>query len=1174
MDHTATADRNFARSIDSPKPVESTLQRWIKFLRVELAPFPGRAESTLRLVLAVTAALIFSQTLRVPSTAISIYVIFFVFQDDSVGSTKIGVAAIIALTIVVGVLLLVAKCFVDADAIRVTTIFALLWASMFLSRILVLGVVGRLFAVVIAMFLMLSDAISRGDQLVRTVLYFWPIIGVSVGAALVVEWLWKRRPEKTIRLELVARLEAVRAWCDAVEAPAPHDVQAQRAARLRSLALAGSVRLRGLLGRLDSSDPSTRHRIATLRRAGEAVDELIVATAAIASVPQLSRTADEKAYLMSVSAELDRCLDQSRSGEVDAVVETLRGVGGPTATPSFARIDRALANLRQVSSNAPSAPPAVVPPVPAEHKKAGPFVPDAFSNPEYWQYAVKATLAVAICYVFITAVDWPGARTALITCVVTSLTTLGASTEKQALRFSGLMVGGLLGIGVVIFLIPHMVSIASLMVVIAAGTALAGWVARGGPRISYAGFQIALAFYLTFVEGYGPSTDLTPIRDRAVGIGMGIVVIAFLFRYLWPVRARELLHRQIPQAVGDLANLARQKPPRSPAPTATGRLAQMGQLLAEGALEPDERKRPLPDFNRHREVVEDAEAVLFLLRSSTAPAELEAAELAALAPTSAPSPLSAPASQSDGQREDSALTNAIGRLRQSMMAARVLFILAMTFIGGIPALRAQWEPFKFAPPSPTKQWDDPRLPSYRDELERMRRDEGSPLLIRAPGGMEIRLQPKHIYSLPELVDIAELVNPETRVAWQQARKAAIGVGLYQSSYYPQITFVGAIGRNELLVNTPSQIEILARANVHANVAAPLLDLKWLLFDFGGREASVNLSKQKLAAANQVFNLRHQQIILRVTKAYYALNTVIGKMRVARSAVESTNSVERAATLRLNTGLATQIDVLLSRQQAAQAVFELEQAVANENLARAELADSMGIRPTIGLQVRDISREALPSRLLAAMDAYIDRALVQRPDLVAKVANLRAANAEVRKARAELLPSIALTGNLQKLFVDGTVDPGPIGPINVRERGYGVFLNLKWPLFDGGANINKIRLAQSERAASEAELDLARDEAVGQVFRAYTNLRSSYQRRSAATALLSASDEAYTGTVESYKNGLATINDVLAARRGLTNAQEVEVANLAEIYTYWANLAFATGELGVKPSVRRTMSRGK
>ncbi len=1165
MDLTATADGNLARSTDSTKPIESTLQRWTNYLRVELAPFPGRAEATIRLVLAVTVALIFSETLRVPSTAVSIYIIFFVFQDDSISTTKLGFVAMISLTFIVVVLLLVSKCFVDVNAIRIPVIFGLFAGSIFLSRVLVFGMVGKLFAVLIVMNLMISDAISSGDQLVRADLYFWPIIGISVGSALLVEWLWKRRPEKAIRLETVARLEAVRAWLEAIAAPGSDDVRLRTSTRLRSLALGGSVRLRGLLGRLDFTEPSGRHRIATLRRVGERVDDLVVAAAATAASPAPLPTADERAYLSSVSAELDRCLEQARLGRLETALDALR-CGGTTASPTFARIDRAVAGLRQSAADAPAAPAAAVATVAAARKGHGPFVPDAFSNPEYWQYAIKTTLAVAICYVFIDAVNWPGTKTALFTCVVMSLTTLGASTEKGALRFSGMVVGGLLGIGVVLLLMPHMVSIASLVVVIAAGTALAGWVARGSPRISYAGFQIALAFYLTFVEGYGPSTNLTPIRDRAVGIAMGVVVMLFVFRFLWPVRARELLQRQIPLAVDDLAELARQRPPRSTAATATARFAQLDQLLAEGVLETDEQKRPLPAFSCQKKIVEDAESVLFLLRSSTAPAEREAAGLAALTAERAPAPSSGP--PAPDSHDDVALTQAVGQLRQSMMAARTLLILAIAFIVGVPALHAQWEPFKLAPPAPTKQWDDPRLPSYREGLERLRNNEGSPLVIQAPGGMEIRLQPSHVYSLPELVDIAELVNPETRVAWQQARKAAIGVGLFQSSYYPQITFDGSLNKHEIVVNTPSQIELLARANIHAGNAFPLLDFKWLLFDFGGREASVDASKQKLAAANQLFNLKHQQIIFKVTKAYYALNTAIGKVRVARSSVESANSVAGAATLRLNNGLGTQIDLLLSRQQAAQAAFELEQAVANENLARADLADSMGIRPTVRLQVRDISRAALPRRLMSAMDAYIDRALVQRPDLVAKLASLRGAEAEVRKARAALLPSFSLGGNVEMLYGSGTVSPGPIGNFSYRERGYLIALNLTWPLFDGGANINKIRQAQSEKAAADAELALARDEAVGQVFRAYTNLRSAYQRRQSASALLAASDEAYAGSVESYKNGLATINDVLATRRGLSNAQEVELANLAEIYTYWANLAFASGDLGPQASSRR------
>jgi outer membrane protein len=513
------------------------------------------------------------------------------------------------------------------------------------------------------------------------------------------------------------------------------------------------------------------------------------------------------------------------------------------------------------------------------------------------------------------------------------------------------------------------------------------------------------------------------------------------------------------------------------------------------------------------------------------------------------------------------------RLNSSDQKRRAL-VLTLCLVGVAGVARAQWEPFKLAPPSPTKQWDAPTLPTYRKELEQLRSHDGNPLTIRTSDGLEIRLQPRHVYSLPELVDIAELVNPETRVSWGQARKAAIAVGLYQSSYYPQIRFLGALAKNQLNVNTPSEIDILARADVRSRLAAPILNLKWLLFDFGGRAATIDTSKEKLASANFVFNARHQQIILRVTKAYYALNTAVGKVRVARIAVESADSVERAATLRLNTGLGTQIDVLLSRQQASQALYELDQASAAESLARAELSDSMGIRATVPLQVRDISQAVLPVRLSETVDAVIDRALVQRPDLLARVAAVRGAEAELRKERSEYWPRLALNGTLQKLFSTGTTDPGPGVTQDIRVKGYSMFLNLEWTLFDGLANVNRVRLAKTERFVAEQELEIARDEAVSQVFRAYTNLRSSIHRRQAAQALLTASNEAYKGSVESYKNGLSTINDVLASRRGFTNAQEVELANLAEIYTNWTALAYATGELGVKPSAGRTTTRGK
>jgi multidrug resistance protein MdtO len=106
--------------------------------------------------------------------------------------------------------------------------------------------------------------------------------------------------------------------------------------------------------------------------------------------------------------------------------------------------------------------------------------------------------------------------------------------QKQALRISGVCLGGLAGLGAIVYLVPHMDTIVSLLLLIAPCTFLFAWVARSSPRLSYAGFQMALAFYIVLLPGFETSIDLTTIRDRFIGILVGITVMWMVFDHLWP----------------------------------------------------------------------------------------------------------------------------------------------------------------------------------------------------------------------------------------------------------------------------------------------------------------------------------------------------------------------------------------------------------------------------------------------------------------------------------------------------------------------------------------------------------------------------------------------------------------------------------------------------------------
>jgi len=167
-------------------------------------------------------------------------------------------------------------------------------------------------------------------------------------------------------------------------------------------------------------------------------------------------------------------------------------------------------------------------------KPKGLLKPDAFTNPAHVHFALKVTFAAMFCYIFYSGIDWAGIHTAFITCIFIALGSTEATLYKGALRIVGCVIGGVFSLFSIIFLIPHMETIASLIVLVAAVAVIAGWVATGSERISYAGLQIAFAFFLSMFQGYAPDTDLDKIRDRVFGILFGIAVTTVIFHYLWP----------------------------------------------------------------------------------------------------------------------------------------------------------------------------------------------------------------------------------------------------------------------------------------------------------------------------------------------------------------------------------------------------------------------------------------------------------------------------------------------------------------------------------------------------------------------------------------------------------------------------------------------------------------
>ncbi len=207
------------------------------------------------------------------------------------------------------------------------------------------------------------------------------------------------------------------------------------------------------------------------------------------------------------------------------------------------------------------------------------FVSDAFTNPAHVHFALKVTFAAMFCYIFYMAIDWSGIHTALITCTFIALESTGATL---------CVIGGALALFTIVFLMPHMDTIASLIVVVACASAIAGWVATGTELISYGGLQIAFAFFYSVFQGYAPDTDLDNVRNRVVGILFGLIVTGLVFQYIWPERTIDRLRDALRQALRQLARLLEIPHPDTAIETAK---AEAQGLIAETSKSFEQARR-------------------------------------------------------------------------------------------------------------------------------------------------------------------------------------------------------------------------------------------------------------------------------------------------------------------------------------------------------------------------------------------------------------------------------------------------------------------------------------------------------------------------------------------------------------------------------------------------------
>lgn len=466
---------------------------------------------------------------------------------------------------------------------------------------------------------------------------------------------------------------------------------------------------------------------------------------------------------------------------------------------------------------------------------------------------------------------------------------------------------------------------------------------------------------------------------------------------------------------------------------------------------------------------------------------------------------------------------------------KVAFILTLAISIGGASSRAQ-----SAPASPDKVWHSKAEKGLDRELA-----------LRPEA--KYNINPLKNYSLAELIDLAEQHNPETRVAWQEAKARAASLGIARSALYPTIA---AVVLGETIREAPLIGEFFHRQTL--GVFEPILHVEYLVFDFGARAGAIDLAKANLLVSNLAFNDTHRDVIFQIASGYYRLLNAQGQREAAEVSLKNAQTVEEDAQNRLNNGLATKPDVLEATAARTQSDFDLQAAVGAEDIARGNLATAMGLPPETVFQVQGISELATPTAMADSVDQDIDRAFAQRPELLAQVARVRAATATIKQARSTYFPTLGFSGDggLVRAYGQQDLLPGSYAQGEV----WSVGLQLKWTLFDGTRREHEIAQALAEKKAAQADIDALRDQIANEVWAAYSNMKTALRQQQAAAALLVASSQSYEASRESYGYGVRNLLDVVSAQKALAQARSEDVFARTQLLLQVANLAFRTADL--------------
>jgi outer membrane protein len=403
-------------------------------------------------------------------------------------------------------------------------------------------------------------------------------------------------------------------------------------------------------------------------------------------------------------------------------------------------------------------------------------------------------------------------------------------------------------------------------------------------------------------------------------------------------------------------------------------------------------------------------------------------------------------------------------------------------------------------------------------------------------------------TLTDAVDLALANDPRTRAAWAGARSAAAAWAGSLSAWLPDVSLKAAASRRR---NFPDGFSGGAGKD-SLTVYGFEADLFFLIFDFGGRAASVAAAKEALLAADWSHNAAIQNAVLETEKAFFNYCAARALLEADRTSLAEAEAHFRAAEEKHRAGLATNADVLQARTAYSEVKLSVLTVEGQVRITCGVLANAMGYPAHAFPEIGAIEPVRPQAALSETVDALVARALSGRPDLQAVRASVRRASAAATGVLSRMFPTVSLTGYAARTRMENV-------PGRFDEAGGALLLQI--PLFGGFSR-------QADWAAARASADAAAEQARFAEQSVILQVVAAHSDWMTAEGRVLTSDDLVAGALQSeavasgrYKEGVGSMLDLLTAQRALASARAEQINARLGWFTALAQLAHDTGVLG-------------